>query len=195
MTKLFFDEKLLIKRKNNSMKIILLAGIIVGLGVISVEAQENCDGPVTVPGSITGSCSCDNTQTKCVASATITVMNDYVTCGGNGYSECGATMQTVGYTNPGCDDTFDVSALASLESAYEDCVRINNGSYPPVTCTPPAFCQWNTCAIKTSGGTPILRPVQNTLGDLIGCMLAKIQECPSLRVGKLVQAILTSVVC
>jgi|GEM_PF-5954699 hypothetical protein len=171
------------------LKIIFAFGIVAGLAAVSAKAQEGCDGPVLVPGYTTGSCYCDPTSSSCrPTGGTIGYRSDYYTCGGNGYQSCGSESATVGYVNPGCIDTADTGALATLEEAYEDCIRLNNGN--PIPCPPPQFCQWNSCAMATSGGTPITANVVDDLGDYTGCQIAKLQKSPSQSVIELAQAIL-----
>ena len=142
-------------------------GIVTGLAAVSVKAQ--CDGPVLVPGYTAGSCNCDNSSSSCKPSSeTIGYRNDYYKCGGCGYDSCSTTSQTVGYVNPGCVDTPNMAELATLEEAYEDCLRVNNGyGYPP--CQPPQFCDWNACSMATSGGTPITADVETSLGNANDC--------------------------
>jgi hypothetical protein len=85
---------------------------------------------------------------------------------------------TIGYSGMPCTDTMDLNALVLLQEAYDDCVRHNNG-YPPQKCTPPQFCQWNTCSAGTTGGTPITAQVLFDIGDFTGCVIARLQEPPS----------------
>jgi hypothetical protein len=189
-----------------TLKTMFALGIVAGLAAVSANAQEGCDGPVLVPGYTAGSCNCVNSTSgsgssggsgSCQpSSGTVGYRNDYYTCGGSGYTSCSSESATVGYVNPGCVDTPNTSALVTLEDAYADCIRLNNGTYnPPITCTPPQFCDWNTCSMATSGGTPITANVVDGLGDNNGCMLAKLQKSPSKSVVELAQAILKRLGC
>ena len=109
-------------------------GIVAGLAIVSAKA---CDGPVLVPGYTAGSCNPVNYSTTsgagaCVpSSGVIGHRADYTTCGGDGYTSCGTTSETVGYENPGCVDTFSQADATRTMDAYQDCIRLNNGTYDP----------------------------------------------------------------
>lgn len=173
------------------MKILLAVGIIAGL-MVSDEAR-GCDGPVFVAGSTTGSCSCISSASPC-SGGPVTVRNEYYKCGGDGSESCSEMNDTIGRSGIPCVATFDVGILATLQSAYEDCLvdcdRHSVVPYVPCSsCQQPTFCQWNFCNLSTTGGSPITASVLYELGDS-PCGMARLQKSPSPSVMELALVIL-----
>jgi len=147
-------------------------GIVAGLAAVSAKAQ--CDGPVIVPGLTAGSCNCASYQSQdytpdtgaCTPSASVIGhRDDYTTCGGDGYTSCTTTYQTVGYTYTGCITTPDFGKYSTLLIGFDDCVNndLQHGGGPCRL----NWCDWNTCTMGT-GGTPINADVETSLGDDCG---------------------------
>ena len=172
------------------MKIMHVMGIIAGLAVVSAKAQEEgCDGPILVGGSTVNSCGpCSATEPHCPGSTT--VRNDYYRCGGSGFTSCSSMNDTVGQSGMPCTLTSDYNALVILQLAYDDCLSDQYKYDPPRICTPPQFCQWNTCSAGTTGGTPIVAQVVYSLGNYTGCMIAKHQKSSSPSIVELALVIL-----
>lgn len=151
----------------NILKTMFALGIYAGLAAVSAKA---CDGPVVVPGYTAGSCNCDNQTSSCQPSGlVIGYRRTYTTCGGDGYDSCSSISLNVGSVNPGCVRTMDTKILKLLQEAYDDCLIDQGRNHPyPIECNPPKFCDWNSCAMATSGGTPIMGAVMVSLGDACG---------------------------
>jgi hypothetical protein len=176
------------------LKSIFGLAIVAGLAALSAEAQDlgGCDGPQLVTGYDLGTCDCvSNTPGgptgggtgSCQQSGPSSYVNDYYICGGEGFTYCYTESETVGYSYSGCVDTPNYSSLSQLIDAAVDCARLNNG-WPPISCNF-SWCAWNSCAMPTSGGTPITEHVEYELGDANGCVLAKFQKSSSPSLPKL----------
>jgi len=160
------------------LETIFAFGIIVVVAVVSVKAaQESCDGPVVVSG-FRFDCSCLNVSSgtdknppagECIPKKDVGYRNDYTTCGGCGYDSCTKSNQIVGYIYSACITTYNLAEWVKQVDAYEDCIRLNNGqSNPPIKCEI-FWCDYNSCTMPTSGGTPIKADVEVSLGDANDC--------------------------
>lgn len=131
-------------------------------------AQEVCDGPVLKSGSSVDTCGI------CVDGACpgfTSVRNDYYHCGGSGFTWCSQSNQTVGQSHMPCTVTFNSTGYAVAKALYDNC----NSQVPPPPggCgLPPSVCTFTTCSAGTTGGSPIIFPVVDGLGD--PCTIAKL---------------------
>ena len=173
-------------------------GIVAAIAAVSAKAQEGCDGPVLVTGYLATTCGlCYESVPHCLGSTT--VRNDYLRCGGSGYTSCSSMNDTVGHWCMPCTETPDYIKAAQILSAYTDCQCKNNSDPPPipVECHPLQFCGtygYITCSVGTTGGTPMTAQVLYSLGDYTGCIIAKLQKSPSPSVVELALVILKSMI-
>jgi hypothetical protein len=151
-------------------KLILVLGMVLGLAD-NVRSQEGCDGPVLKPGSSGNSCGGCSLG---VCTGYTSVRNDYTHCGGMGYTYCSQSDQTVGQSHMPCTKTFDSVAWAIDQALYQECISRQGSG-----CFPPSLCDYTTCSAGTTGGSPIIFPVLDDLGDTVDCGYASIAPRPS----------------
>ena len=153
---------------------VLIATMCLMAFVTSAKAQS-CDGPVYHPGSSSGTCACSGSTTGGVTTATcipatITIMYDYYSCGGNTAEFCSSMEATVGESGLPCTVTFPPALYAVYWAAYQFC-----GGGPG--------CVWNSCAFNSCamGTTSTAVKRQVYIGDSGTCNIAKIDNAPTER--------------
>lgn len=161
------------------MKIMFAIGTVAALAGVSATAQEGgCNGPVSVPGSVTGSCTCNNTEPHCTGGP-VTRRDDYTRCGSTGYTYCHTMNATIGRSGIPCVGSFNSGTYDTLYSLWQDCLLdCSKGNVDCSSCHQPVFCDWNFCTESTTGGTPIVAQVLYELGNYTGCTYAKLQDSP-----------------
>lgn len=142
----------------------------------SVFAQEaSCDGPVLKLGSSVNTCGpCDSTliiggpAARCPG--VTGYRNNYYHCGGDGFYSCSERQKTVGQSWMPCTTTSVSGGLAQFALDYTSHLQAVQSCNGNIACvillgSPPSPCSYIACAAGTTGGTPIIFPVLETLGS------------------------------
>jgi hypothetical protein len=140
------------KSIKSTLALVISVNVLAFVPPISAMANEGCNGPVFHPASTTGGCPCSIVSPPSggwtvSCGSTITIINDYTSCGGNTTLTCDTMSQTIGHTYTCVVASYNGALYQIAVAAWLLC----EGSGPQ-TCGPkPMPCDYTVCGYRTPG--------------------------------------------